>query len=676
LYHAPKREFLPTTFFQFKTGLVLFFMAWLTGAFGQTVMKYVPANADVAITFNLQNLEKKVNLDQLKQYDFYQAVVKEFTQTSEVEGREHEKNYYEELLREPTNLGFDLMEPFYFFIKKEGNNTHLTLVMKLSDTAKFETGLQNLKQESYFAYLEEKEGYHLWQQDKQIFAWNDEVVLFVWTEALPDPSYDPGLEIPPYEESEGYEDIAIEEPVEILEEDTIPHPEEPVEIMEVPAIEEEMAEETLPPAEDSLFFDWSMDTLATDWSFFEKNVAAAEWADKVMKRSFLQPLSANQRYLSAISQPADVHLWMDYSFFIESMKSGNPGIAAMGMANEYAQAMNMMTGFLEVLYSDAYLSLDLNFEKGKMAMRSSMYFNEDMKKFYQGMFDVKFNKKLLRYVKGSDQLFGYFYVHYNIEKTIAEGKNLLYKLFDATPQYGEMAADAMQILGIIIDEEAIGEVMKGDLLVSISGLQTVEVTTQTYEFDAEFNYVEKDTTMMKTLPVMTVLASYGSEKDVRKFINLGLHSKVLAAEGRHYKMTVPETGMDFYLALQDGVLILTNNRYLVHQNLEKGFDKKLRLDKKHRKLLCDNASVLYWDIPNTMRALAGDQAGSNAGAMGYMNSLGKEFESFLMTTAKKPENSLRGQMDFNFVKKDVNALQQFFNFVNDIYLEYIGGAKI
>ena len=225
----------------------------------------------------------------------------------------------------------------------------------------------------------------------------------------------------------------------------------------------------------------------------------------------------------------DVHFWMDYGFITESMKQYSGGIAP---TNEYSQMMSAMSGMTDILYSDTYLSMGLNFEDGRMAMRSQLFFNEDMKQFYRRSLDTKFNKKFLRYVKGGDEMFGYFYLNYNIKNTIEETKSLLYKLFDATPQYGQAAADAMKIIGIFIDEEAVGNLLKGDLMVSVSGMQTVEVATKTYEYDADYNYVEKDTVMMQTMPVFTALASYGNGKDIQKFIDLGLHSNVLVQEGQ------------------------------------------------------------------------------------------------------------------------------------------------
>ena len=54
--------------------------------------------------------------------------------------------------------------------------------------------------------------------------------------------------------------------------------------------------------------------------------------------------------------------------------------------------------------------------------------------------------------------------------------------------------------------------------------------------------------------------------------------------------------------------------------------------------------------------------------------LGEGFRS--AAASKKVGNSVDSEMFLNMTAKDTNALQQFFNFVNDIYLETIGGAKI
>ncbi|MEZ4959423.1 MAG: DUF4836 family protein [Saprospiraceae bacterium] len=652
-FPVPCQQSWKNTFYQ-KTPLAILFLLPAFVAVGQTALKYVPANAEMVLTVNLPNLEKKVNLEQLKHYDFYQSLMKEIYQSGGMEGKENEKAYYEELINHPANLGFDLSEPFYIYLKKQGDNLHFTAVWKLSDKQKYEQGLQQLKADGYQPNLEEKEGFQLWQSNDETFAWNDEVVVNVWTQKQASPYDGWGVTEGPYDwGDEGEEDVVIDD--EVLDENV---PDE--------AVQEDPLGETVSPADDEAFLQ--------EMGMATKDTSAAVWAGIVMGRQFLQPMSRNERFMEAISLPSDLHFWLDYDFFFsEAMKDMNT--AGQGMGRGMDAYLGAMATFMDVFYADTYLSMGVNFENGKMAMSNQLFFNEDMRRFYQQVFKVKFNRKFLRYVKGGDQLFGYFYFNYNVKNTIEEGKSLLYKIFEATPQYGDMARDVMQILGIVIDEDAIGKLVKGDFMVSVSGIQSVEVTQKIYDYDADFNFIEKDTTMLQEMPVFTALASYGSEKDIMKFVNLGIHSEVLKKEGRYYRATIPDMGTDLFLALQNGVLILTNNQYLVTQNLDKGVDKKLRLPKKHRKMLCDNATAFYWDIPNTIRAAAGDQADANVGTMGYLNMLGKQFESLEMTYSKKVGNSMKGKIDFNFIKKDKNALQLFFNFVNDIFLEMEGGAK-
>ncbi len=676
-----------------KAVAMLLFMAFTCFAFGQTALKYVPSTADVVVTLNLQNIDKKVNLAQLQQYDFYQAMLKEMNKTPELEGDSSKQEYVGKLFTDPASLGFDTKEPSCFFVEKVGFDTYLTFVMKMGDKKRYEATVQNFKKDNYLPNLTEGEGMKIWQKGKELFAWNDEVVVNVLREKGYDPnSYDWGY-TPDAEAGTEVEDGNFTFDENIYEEDQAPGEyviQEDYSAEELDSIIKFSAEngDTIRITMDDGGEDFNWEEQAQDSFTFENNdfnfdwmeeqdTAAVAWAQKVLNRQFLQPITRNERFMAAKGRTDDLHVWMDYGFFTESMRSAQAANMGMAVTNSYAQMMSAMGGMMDVFYGDTYLSMGLNFEDGRMALRSQLFFNEDMKRFYSRALDAKFNKKFLRYVKGGDEMFGYFYLNYNIKNTIEESKTLLYKIFAATPQYGEAAADAMKILGIFIDEDAVGNLLKGDMMVAVSGIQTVESTIQTYDYDADFNFTTRDTTVMKQVPIFTALASYGNGKDIQKFIDLGLHSKVLTPESNYYRLDVPGMdGMTFFLAKHDGLLIFTNNAYLMRQNLEKGFDKKLRLPKNHKKRLCKSSSVAYWNIPNTMKSVMGSEADSNIGMMGYLNNIGKEFYSMEVTSSKKVGNSVDSEMFLNMTKKDTNALQQFFNFINDLYLETIGGAKI
>lgn len=642
--------------------VLLFVIAFFQLSKAQNLVQYVPSDAMVVMSVNLDQLNKKVSLDKLKQFDFYQGMLKELRTDGETEA---EKAYVKKFLESPSDIGFNMLQPFHFFMQMEGDFTYYAVVMKMGDQSKYEAGLKEFKLDQFAPNLVDNGNYKFWSHADEAFAWNDEVILNIWADKTF--NYDDWSSV-------GEEEYNWEEPQNDEEEIVF----EDSDIMEMEPIEEEM-ETPEEQVEELVFEDVPLESgdpyFENSYIDEEKKQAVEAFAKKIMNKEFPNNLSANSKYRIAVADAvSDVHMWMDYSYFLEAMKGGSNSFGMMG--SEAAMMMQSMTSVMDVFYSGAFMSMGLNFQNGKMAISSDMFFNEDMMRFYKGALDGKFNKKFLRYVEGGDQLFGYYYFNLNVKKSIDEGKALMHKAMLATPQYGQMADDAMKILGIFIDEDAIANLMKGDLLLSVSGMKMMEFTQTTYDFDDDFNVIPKDTTVVKKMPVITMLASYGSQEDIMKFIDLGVHSEVIKREKNYFKMTVPNMGADVYLALKDGVMIFTNDQNLVTSKLESGYKGKQRLTKKHRKLMCKNSSVFFWDVPNTLYAVGGENPTAGDPATAYLEMLAKQFDNLELSSSKKVDESIKSKMDFNFTNEGTNSLEQFFNFVNDIYIELVGGAKI
>ncbi|MEZ4932565.1 MAG: hypothetical protein R2788_10655 [Saprospiraceae bacterium] len=197
-----------------------------------------------------------------------------------------------------------------------------------------------------------------------------------------------------------------------------------------------------------------------------------------------------------------IHGWITASF-LDAMKGGS---GSFGMAgSETAMMMQSMTGMMDVFYSDAFLSMGLNFQDGKMVISTDMFFNQDMMRFYKGALDAKFNKKFLRYVDGGDQLFGYYYFNLNVKKVLTkEGINAQGTAFD--PTVWPNGDDAMKILVFLLTKMPVN-LMKGDLLLSVSGMKMMEFTQTTYDFDDDVIMIPKDTTVVKnTSPCSLLMA--------------------------------------------------------------------------------------------------------------------------------------------------------------------------
>lgn len=629
-----------------KTIVSLLFIGLAFFCHGQnSTLDYIPADAPFVLSINLGNLGERVNLNDLKQYDFYKEILKEMD-AAELE--DSEKKYMHAFLDSPVDLGFDMLRPFYFFVKEEGDTTFYTMVMEMGNRAKYEAGIMNLFPEKYTENLTEKAGYSMWQDHTETYVWNDEIILNIWSEYTP-----------------SFDDWNFEEPMI----DTFVYDED-IEFEVPPAFEENLSD-TIPEV-------FEIDTTIMDEgiNFWGVNTrpAAAHWADLLMNRQVGKPLSTNAKYQSAKGQNADLHFWMDYDYFLSEYKEN---MSIGGMSDDKTEPYKRMaTDFVYEIYGGSYLSWGLSFEEGKMALRTQQFFNQKVGNFHQKIKKVKFNKKFFRYVEGGSDMFGYAYFNVNIKNAIEEGRSVMHNFLRSNPDGGLAASDAMKILGIFIDEEAIGNLFRGDLMVSFSGMQTVEVTEKTYDFDDDFNYVEKDTTIKKEIPNLTALATFGNRKDIQKFIDLGIHSEVLKRDGDFFRMEEPTSGLTFYLTLEKNMLILSNNREKLANSLRTKPQKDRRLSKKHRKLLCKNASVVYWDVPNTKRQTAKNNGETNFGPMYYVDAFGKQFENLMWRSSKSVDNAVNGVFEVNFKNKNTNALEQFFIFINDIYVEFQGGAKI
>ncbi len=623
----------------------------------QSVWSYVPSDAGLVLTADFDHLGKKVSMKDLRSIDFIEHFLQE--EVLSVPGKEGE--VIRDLLDDPAKLGLDISQPICMFISSKGDLGYFNLLIKLSNIATFEQMVFNSLKSPDDIILE-NETYQLFVNDRGelAIAWNQDILALTFM-------IDMSFLNRPATTLDGYEDL--DQDPEWLEEDEM-NEQKPAEIPQLPAEEMKPTEE---PAiiEEQKDYDPIAEQLARDARKFEQ---LGQWVDKLMNRKYLMAISVDENFRKAVADRSDMHLWMNYDWFMQLY--GNSFSREMGMVDrDFQKITGILTPMMEMFYADTYVSFSGNFNDGLMEFRSKIFHNEDIASFYKKSFDTKLNKRMLRYVKDDGELFGYYFINLSVKNAIDEGKKLLYKILDNTPQYGNLAKDAVKILGIVIDEEAIGNVLKGDLMLAVSGMQSVQVTQKTWEFDEDFNLISKDTTVLQDMPIMTMLMSYGSKNDLMKFIDLGVHSEVLRQEGRYYTATIPEVGVKFYLALENGLFIVTNDKSLVQTRLSTGYPKSRRLGKQHRKTLCKSSSVMYWDISHTLRAVAGSEMGQSPSVQPMLERLASEVKSLEAYYDKFQGDSLNGEVHLHLFDESENFLMKLLQVVNELYLENSGGAR-
>lgn len=566
-------------------------------SFGQALLNYVPKDATFVLSINPKNLNAKVAISQLQQYDIYELLLQQIAQNFSGE----ERDAFLDIANSPSKYGMDFLENSYGFAKIENGNSFFGFVFKLSNEEQFSNYLLNFQGQEGGELVQQKDGYKLLQPEKDVvFAWNQEMALFAGGELK-------------------YEGNDFSKEARVLRKGQLAS-------------------------------------------------ALREWVQKTMTRNADQSIRTHPKFKLATARHYDLHFWMDFNFFIQEMKGKTP------LSGNELWAATAATEMLEALYKDTYYSFGLNFDKGEIALYNKIFASPRISKVWQAALHRKFNKKFLKYIPDED-LMGYWAFTLNFGKMTEAYKDLTYSVLKEVPEYGELGTGALDVLGIFIDEEAIYDLFKGDMLFAVTGMQSVERSITAYEYDEDFNGKEITKTVMQPVPEVTMLLSYGNEKDVLKLIRLGTKAKVMEAAGKYFTLKIPELEMNAYVALKEGVLMLTNNLDLVQNHLESGYAKSERLSKQQVKRLRKNGQVLYWDIPKTLQVIGSEEALAKMGVGDFLK-IGKQtFESFLLTTSRESASSIDSKFSLNLVNKETNALKQFFELVNSLFLEMMGGSK-
>lgn len=583
-----------------RSFFTLFFASLFIFSSAQSnLLNHIPSDATFVVSMNLNNLNSKVNLRQLKEYDFYNMALGQLS-SGMGDGSEQVMN----ILADPNSIGLDVMAQTYVFGNLSEDKNEIGMLLNLSDASKFTDFLKSMVPQMFEGESYSKlPNYHLLNMDDDVkFAWNGNMAFFGGINMDKDINWD--------NESE------IEERARI------------------------------------------------------KSEFSADWVTGTMNRTSENSIQSNSKFRMANAKPADMRIWFDYSFISknmnEEMMKDMPG--DLGPIKP-----EMIMGILSSFYEDTYLSMSMNFDKGRISFDLDQYAKPEMLALSRKTLDQKFNKKLARYIRG-DQLLGYYSLSMNTKNAQTAYKDLIYGKLKEIPGYGEMAVGALDILGIFLDENAWPGLFSGDMIVAATGMQKVTRTVTEIEYDDDFNATEIQKTVDQEIPEVTMVWTHGSKADWMKFIRLGLNSSVLETAGNYYKVNIPGGEIDAYIALKDDMLFITNSDDLVKNHLSKGYKKKNRIGKKHCEMMSQNAMAFYWDIPNTL-SVVGNEAGEAMGMGEFMNMGKQKFESISMKTSREVVNSSNTNFSINFSKKDENSLKQIFEMINEVFMGMMGGSN-
>ena len=154
-------------------------------------LKVIPKDAMVVVSFDLQSLYQKADVEELQQLKSFQKLKEEISNDNKEMGK-----IFNEILKDPKSSGVDFKKNAFFFVcdsKKYGGdsrNPYIGVTAVLSDDAKFKDLLNrvsqatetqlDIKKEGALNIVYFNEGASLsWDNKKMLFLVNDN--YSIWT---------------------------------------------------------------------------------------------------------------------------------------------------------------------------------------------------------------------------------------------------------------------------------------------------------------------------------------------------------------------------------------------------------------------------------------------------------------------------------------------------------------
>ena len=611
--------------------------------YGQTIAKYIPAEASMVFTVHPKNIDDKVALAKLQKFDFYDSSIKEMAASFKSEY----KDLLYEALKEPSKYGMDFMSDYFFFVEKKEEVTYMSYLFQLNDQNKFGDFVGKMLADNG-AEVVDKKSYKSIFMDGSSMVWNKEVALFTAASATVEEEIEPV-----YDDYEIEEDTEIEFDVEIEEEEM----EEDVEY----EIEEE--EYVYEEEEDNEISNYFEELAKAEEEKAAKKIAIEKAAieayiPKLMYKKGSGSLIKNKSFSKAFVSKHDANLWMDYEAYMENQLGSTPMVGEM-------------MGNLSDMYKDLYMSMDFDFNDGQMDMNAVYTGNDQMNKMWTDVMGNSFNKRFAKYIKGKD-LMGMFGLSYNFEKGIKIMEDAINP--NGAQSAGQMASEQLMAFGINIDAENIYNLFQGDMVFALTGMRTFEKMITTLDYDDDFNQIEKETLSKQTLPEFVMMMTYNNEADLNKFFDAGISNAMITKNGNYFDVAMPDMPMDLHMARHKGVLMVTNDIDLVTKNLKRGVPRSKRLSKEKCKALKNSASVFFWDMNKTMEMTEqlGVLEGAPASAKKVMEATKGTFNELAFQGSFDDTNQFSYKGNMSFKNKDMNALEQFFTYINEVYFHAIG----
>ncbi len=313
--------------------------------------------------------------------------------------------------------------------------------------------------------------------------------------------------------------------------------------------------------------------------YTEKLVLEDRWTEIALQTLMMPAANSilnNKKYLAQYDSKAAINVWN--SNLASTLTDLYSGVSTAILGSGY-QSYDFMDGYGEFT-SNLYL------EGPQTRIDVDITLSEEFAKKFERMGKQKINKKFFRYIN-EENLLGYMSYKINTKNFLEEYPSIFAKTY--SPLMGSAYQEEMQLgmafFSLLLDEEAVAELIRGDVYFGLSGISEKEVTYFDYEYDEDYNYTEIEKTKMETLPEFMVMASTKDENFTNKLTNYLVNKSLIEPENGYYKIldSNNEIPLDLYFVIKNNIFFLSTSPADLSAIVSDNF--KAKLSAKHKKMM-------------------------------------------------------------------------------------------
>ncbi|MET4083334.1 hypothetical protein ABIB40_003303 [Pedobacter sp. UYP30] len=281
---------------------------------------------------------------------------------------------------------------------------------------------------------------------------------------------------------------------------------------------------------------------------------------------------------------------------------------------------------------------------------------------YKRITSRKLNKKFLKYVN-SDKAIGFIGYSIDTKSYLQEFPKFM------RSTYGMLLADkkeeidlATDLFSLLLDEEAVSKVIKGDAFLIVNDVKVKDVTYTGYDYDDNYDRKEVIKTKKETVPDFLFMFSSDDTRLITKLIKYGIDKNYVTVDNSIYKIKAAKSPIDIYFMIKDGIVFFGNSLSELQSISNNTFKGNIsRADKNLARK--SNFSFLF-NAKNLANKLTGSDLGDAKTIKKYNETLGLMSNIYLKTNPIKG-NVVSFELGSTIPDGQENALKYLFALIEN-----------